>query len=716
MPNRTTSRGTPATGPLAADFSEFERPSREDWRQEAERSLKGAPFDKSLVGRTIEGFAVQPMHDAADLDAVTHDPGLPGFPPWARGCRAARPPGAPFLISQSVDATEPAVAGRVLAEELARGLTAIRLALHPAAGEGRDPEVDVPGAQGSAGIALRSAADLGLILDAADLAALPLQLVADETALGLLALVAAHVRATGGTAESLMGCVAADPLGKLARTGGLGRSLEDCYRDMADCAAWAGARAPGLRVAAVRGAPYGDGGASAVEELACVLATAVEYLRALGERGIETASAADTIHFELTVGSDFFTEMAKLRAARLLWGRVLEVAGVGNSAARMTIHASTGRYGKTVLDPHVNMLRVTTEAFAAAAGGADSIETLPYDALWRTPDEFSRRVARNVQVVLREEAGLGRVLDPGGGSWYVEWLTDQVARHSWALFTEIERAGGMAAALASGLPQQRIAVTAADRRASLGFRRTVLVGTNQYADAGEKVSERRVRGGPSGATAGESGEERESPALREALGRLSAAGDAGGPEVVETAIAAATAGATLGAIVARAESGEAPRVTPIQAGRLAGPYERLRLRAEAHAAESGAPPAVFLAGIGPLSGYKARADFGAAFFQPGGFQVISGPGAATPEEAAEAAAASGAGIAVLCGADADYPRLVGPFVARLRQLAPDVVAVLAGFPKDQVEAHRAAGIDEFIHLRADNFGLLERLFERLGVE
>ncbi|HUT79433.1 MAG TPA: methylmalonyl-CoA mutase family protein, partial [Polyangia bacterium] len=350
-----------------------------------------------------------------------------------------------------------------------------------------------------------------------------------------------------------------------------------------------------------------------------------------------------------------------------------------------------------------------------AVGGADSIETLPYDALWRTPDEFSRRVARNTQVVLREEAGLGRVCDPAGGSYYAEWLTDQVACHAWALFGEIERAGGMAAALAAGLPQGRIAATAAARRAALGARKAVLVGTNQYADADERISERRQRGGLSRAANCGNGASATGPAAREGLARLAGLAGEAGVAVVEAAVQAAAAGATLGEISAENAEGERPAVEPIPAERLAEPYERLRLRAETHAAETGAPPTVFLANIGPLGEHKARADFAAAFFQPGGFQVISGPGAGSPAAAAEAAAGSGAGIAVLCSTDDNYPRLVGPFCARLRELRPEIVAVLAGYPKDQVEAHRQAGIDEFIHLRADNLELLERLFERMGV-
>jgi methylmalonyl-CoA mutase len=708
MVKRNTSKGRPAAGPLAADFSEFGRPSREDWREEAEKALGGAPFDKVLVTRTIEGFPVQPLPDAADLEGVAHRPGLSGL-------AAARPPGAPFLVAESVDLPEPAAAGHVLAEELERGLTAIRLALHPASCSGLDPEPLDSGTRAAPGIALRSVEDLALVLGSADPAARPIQILADETALGLLALVAAHARAIGADERLLRGCVAADPLGKLARTGGLDRSLDACYRDLAACAAWATAHAPDLRVVAARGAAFGDGGASAVEELACVMATAVSYLRALEDRGIGPSAAAAACHFEFTIGPDFFMEVAKLRAARLLWGRVLEACGVGQGATAVSIHACTGRLGKTLLDPHVNMLRATTEAFSAAVGGADSIETLPYDALWRTPDEFSRRVARNTQVVLREEAGLGRVADPAGGSYYTEWLTDQVACRAWELFREIERAGGMAAALAAGLPQGRIAATAAARRAALGARKTVLVGTNQYADADERICERRQRGGLTRAATGGNGATAIGPAAGEALARLAGLAGEAGVAVVETAIRAAAAGAHLGEITAAAPEGERPTVAPIPTERLAEPYERLRLRAETHAAETGALPAVFLANIGPLAEHKARADFGAAFFQPGGFQVISGPGAGSPQAAAEEAAGSGAGIAVLCSTDDNYPKLVGPFCARLRELAPQIVAVLAGYPKDQVEAHRRAGIDEFIHARADNLDLLKRLFERTGV-
>ncbi len=280
---------------------------------------------------------------------------------------------------------------------------------------------------------------------------MPLTVRAGTAALPLLAMLVAHARRAGRPASDLHGCLEDDPLGVLAHEGAIPLSLGRAYDEMAQITLWAERHAPRLQTVAVHTYPYHNAGANAVQELAFALATGVAYLRAMQRRGADVNVAARRMRFDFAVGGNFFMEIAKLRAARLLWSQVVDAFCGGGKARWMRQHARRARRNKTTIDPYVNMLRVTTEALAAAVGGVESLHVAPYDEPARPPDEFSRRIARNAQVILQEEAHLTAVVDPAGGSYAVEALTDRLARDAWALFQEIEGMGGMAEAT-SGLP------------------------------------------------------------------------------------------------------------------------------------------------------------------------------------------------------------------------------------------------------------------------
>jgi methylmalonyl-CoA mutase len=320
-------------------------------------------------------------------------------------------------------------------------------------------------------------------------------------------------------------------------------------------------------------------------------------------------------------------------------------------------------------------------------------------------------------VVLQDEANLGRVIDPAGGSWYVELLTDELGRRAWDLLQEVEQQGGMGRALAAGSPQQRIAETAAGRQAALASRKQVLVGTNMYPNTIEKPLEPR---GPElaqlqnerGAAAAAERGAMDDGARQAALDALR---EAPAEQVVELAIAAVGVGATLGQIgAARLSGGAKVEVPPLATHRAGEAYERLGKRAAEFATRTGARPRVFLANLGPIPQHKARADFSTGFFEVGGFEVIGNDGFPTPEEAADAAIESGAQVVVACSTDPTYPELIPTLASRLKAARPDAILVLAGYPKDQIDAHRESGVDEFIHLKANNHGMLVDLLERIG--
>jgi methylmalonyl-CoA mutase len=383
----------------------------------------------------------------------------------------------------------------------------------------------------------------------------------------------------------------------------------------------------------------------------------------------------------------------------------------------MHLHARTSAWNQTVYDPHVNLLRATTEAFSSAVGGCDSLHISPFDELLRVPDEFSRRVARNTHTVLREESHITKTIDPAGGSWYVENLTDAVARKTWAIFQEVEKQGGMAKALVAGWPQAQITDTAAKRAANLAKRKDIFVGTNMYPN----LKETRIE--PAAVDAWAIQSERAA-----ALKQHRASADAGpkqaaldamakGGNVVETAIRAALAGATLGEIAqaARTNAKAGPTANAVHAQRGAQAFEALRQAAETYVARIGQRPQVFLATMGPLTQHKARADFATAFVGVGGFETIYPSGFNTPDEAADAALASGAKAVVICSTDPTYPDIVPPLVQKLKKASPDLIVLLAGYPADQVEAFKAAGVDDFIHLNANCQTLLSTLQKQMGV-
>jgi len=707
--------GRPVAGERERLLGEFEPATYEQWRAEAEAALKGAPFDKKLLTRTPEGITLQPIYPRGALDGLPHLGGLPGFAPFARGTLALGHAAVPWEICGELVEPLPEQAAAALRDDADRGLSAVVLRADRAARAGLDPDAADDGDVGRDGVSIACVADLEQALEAFDPARLALHLEPGEAGLALSAVVFAMAQGRGLDPAAIRGGGGFDPLGELARTGALDRPVPRALDEMAALVAWSRARAPRWRPVAASGRPYHDAGASAVEELAFALATGVEYVRELIDRGIAVDDACLALGFRFSVGPSFFTEVAKLRAARLVWAQAVTAFGGGDDARRMWLQTRSSAWSTTVTDPWVNMLRVTTETFSAVIAGADSVVAGPFDEAVRLPDEFSRRVARNVQVILADESNLGRVVDPAGGSHYVERLTHEIAERAFDLFREVERAGGMAAALAQGIPGRRVAATAAARADRLGKRTDALIGTNTFPNPIEKPLDPRepdwqaVVGQRRSAAAGAR------QAVKGVDGALAQVSSATGAALIDAAIAAASAGATLGQIHRAARGdGDATAVEPLAIHRACDMYERLRERADAIARKRGRRPQVFLANMGPIKQHKARADFSTGFFEVGYFEVLGNDGFATPEDAARAAGESGADVAVICSTDDTYPELVPRFTAGFKRGAPRPIVILAGFPRDQVDAHRTAGVDDFIHIKSDNYGVLADLLERLG--
>jgi methylmalonyl-CoA mutase len=357
----------------------------------------------------------------------------------------------------------------------------------------------------------------------------------------------AAIRKEEKQVTNLQGCLAIDPLAILASSGTLPYSLEEAYDEMALTTAWAANNTPHLATLVVSSVGYLEGGGSAVEELAFGMATGVAYLRAMQTRGIAIETAARHLRFQFAIGSQFLTEVAKLRAARLLWSQIVAAFGGGADAQRMWIDGRTAHSNRANADPYVNILRGTNEALAAALGGVDTLHIAPFDDPIRQPDDFSRRIARNTQVILQEESHLTRLIDPAGGAYAVEYLTDQLAHRTWELFQEVERMGGMAVALQAGFPQERISTLSAQREAKFESGEMILVGVNRYinkqeaelaADAPDYDQLYQERTAQLAAYRAN----HDTAVRQAALGKLRQTQREG---IIEAAIAAAAAGATL---------------------------------------------------------------------------------------------------------------------------------------------------------------------------
>ncbi len=683
------------------------------WRATVEAELKGVPFEKKLVTRTFEGIALQPLYTRADLAGLPAVNQNPGAAPFLRGARPLGYKSRAWEVAQKTSAATAAEFNAMVLPDLMAGQNCVVLTPDGAAQRGVDP--DQAGAEdvGVGGVSIADVEDVAKALQGVDLAAVPVHVTAgaSATAVAAMYLEAARRRGTGWAA--LKGSLTADPLAVWARTGTLPTSLDTVYAELAGWTGWAEMYLPDLRTIGVDAALWGNAGATATQELAFALAAAAEYLRQLKKRGVAPKVAAARMAFRFAIGPQFFMEVAKFRAFRPLWLRVTQAFGIAaDEAAASTVHAETGRWNKTLLDPHVNMLRTTTEALSAVLGGCDGLHVAPFDEVSGATTEFSRRIARNLHTLLAEEFHFAATADPAGGSWYVEKLTDEVARAAWTQFQDIESRGGIAAALESGYAQDVVAKAAAEKRDAVAKRRLGVVGTNLFPNLKETPLAPKPTARPElrAARAAEIATRRKTlPAVRESADWGKRFGEL---------LSAARAGATIGQLAAVPAPGQAAKtIAPVSSLRVAAGFEALRAATAAYAARTGARPRVFLAKMGPALQHKGRADFSAGFFGVAGFEIVAKQSFETAQSAAEAAAKSGARIVVLCSTDDTYPELLPVFGRELKAAASDTILVLAGLPADAATTarFREFGVDEFIHLRANVHDVLANLLKQIGV-
>ncbi|MCA9142575.1 MAG: methylmalonyl-CoA mutase [Planctomycetaceae bacterium] len=702
------------TKTLAEEFTiqdDFPPVGYEQWRSLVEESLQGVPFEKKLVTHTYEGFDVQPLYSLRDAIGDSDPFGFPGLAPFVRGAQPLGAVTTGWVLRQEHAHPDVVATNQAILDDLKGGVTSLLLRFDAAACQGYDPDqAEATKLVGHQGIMAYCVDDLDATLANVDLASVGIALDASAAFLPAAAMLVGLWQRYEVSPADARGAFNADPLAVLARKGQLPMSASAALASLADLAKWTARSYPNVTAVGVDTSPYHDAGATAAQDIAISMATGVEYLRAMTSAELDIDSAARQILFRIGLGTHHFLAIAKLRAARKLWSRVIEASGGAPDSGAMRIHARTSNRVLTQRDPYVNLLRNTVAAFAAGVGGAEAITSVPFDAMTGLPSDFSRRVARNTVLVLREEAHLHRVIDPAGGSWFLDQLTEQLAEKAWQDFQEIERQGGMLIAVQNGWITRQIDAAYAPRAKDIARRKEGITGVSEFPN----ILEERVAQAPL-----------DPPALRSAaIARLSATREEneGLDEAAMTAnqtatlVGAAIAGATIGQMARELEFHQAPTtpISPLEPRSFAEPFEELRDASDAWQAKHGQRPRVFLANMGPVAHHTARATYSKNFFEAGGFEVIGNDGFGDAASAALAFVASKASIAVICSSDKLYPEFVPQVAAKLKTVGARCV-VLAGAPGDNTSAWQAAGVDRFIFMKCDVLETLRELLQEEGV-
>jgi methylmalonyl-CoA mutase len=611
----------------------------EKWRQLVDKALKGADFDKKLVAKTADGLRIEPLYTRADTLAGA-DAAIPGAAPFTRGTHA-KADGLGWQIHQRVVEADPASANKVILEDLEGGANGAVLQI---AGPGQ------------IGIKIASSDDAAATLTGVFIDYAPIQLAGGvaglDAARHYLKALAALKPEAGGTAVSRLNV---DPLGALARFGAAWAPIDKALSETAKLAGEARSAGRPLTSVLVDGSVAHEAGASEAQELAFLAAALVAYLRAFEASGAAPKDAFPSLAFSLAVDTDLFLNAAKVRAARTIIARIAEASGATSGSAHIT--ATTSQRMMAKRDPWTNMLRTTTACAGAAFGGADAITVLPYTWALGVPDRFARRIARNTQLVLQEESQLGRVVDPIGGSWYVEKLTSDLAKKAWELFQGIESKGGLVAALTSGAIQDDIARVAETRSKAIATGRIELTGVSVFpflGDDGVKITP-----------------------------------------------------------YAEAASPPAPVVRPLTPHRLGEAFEKLRDAGDAFLAKTGKRKSIFMANLGEIAEHNRRSQWMWNYLAAGGIEGLTSDGYKSAAEAADAFKASGAKIAVISSSDEVYAREAEATAKALKSAGAQRV-LLAGRPGEAEAALRAAGVDGFIHAGQDAIATLEGLHKALA--
>ncbi|HZK06778.1 MAG TPA: methylmalonyl-CoA mutase family protein [Bacteroidales bacterium] len=618
-------------------FSDFSPISTDQWEAVIEKDLKGAEYERRLVWNTREGFKVQPYYRREDLENLSYLNIFPGNFPFVRGERINE---NNWFVRQNLPVDDIGKTNKKALAILMTGVDSLGFILD----ERKKPTID----------------EIEQLMENIYAQSVEVNFICGPQAPEVVRHYLELVKKYNRDLKSIHGSAGYDPIGRLIVGGNW---YENEEKDFDTCAELVKAtqHTPHFRTLAVHATHFKNAGSNIVQELAFALAYGAEYLTRLTGKGISIDTVAPNIKFNFAIGSNYFMEIAKIRAFRLLWAKVVNAYGPSNAEfTRTHIHSVTTRWNKTVYDAHVNLLRTTTEAMAAIIGGTNSLTVLPYDVVFQDTSEFSERIARNQQLLLKEESYLDKIVDPAAGSYYVENLTDSLIEASWKLFLEIDEAGGFIEAFRKGIIQQQIKTTAEKRDQDVATRREILVGTNQYPNFGEMIN----------------------PDIDKQCFEPMDCSNA--HAIVET----------------------------LKPYRGAMAFEQLRSETDAYASKHHRPK-VFMFTYGSLSMRRARSQFSGNFFACAGFEIIDNNGFKTIDSGIEALRKVKPEVVVICAADDDYP-VIAPEINE--KIGKETIVVVAGYPKDTIEELKAKGLKHFIHVKSNVLETLKEFQKQLGIK
>ena len=671
----------------------FDRPSMDFWRAHAE-SRPGEL--RHLVSQIPGGLEIEPLYTAGGASEST---GWPGRAPFVRGLRPLANAVGGWEVCQPTVGSDPPEAARIMALDADHGVKGVWIRTDWTIRRGLDPDGEAVRTSVADGIVITTSDDFELLLSAIDTTDIAIHLDGGGNGVALSAALVAACRSQDLNPDAVTGSHGWDPLGALAGDGELPYGMDRSLDLVPTMARWAHTVTPRMPALTVSTLPYQTAGADPILELACATATGVEYLRRLVDAGIDIESAAGQFRWVVGIGRDLFVEATKLRVLRRLWARVIETFGGSASCPTGPIHAVTSPRCLSRRDPWVNMLRATVESTAAVIGGADCLTVLPFDSAIGTSDDFGRRMATNVHAIMREESQLHRIIDPAGGSYYVESLGEDMAQTVWSRFQQIESGGGMAKALKAGVIHRAVADAAAGQSELLATRRWPVTGVSTFPNLAE---EPLIRPNPRRPAA-----HPDRPIDRPDESRVASS--------VEAAVDALRDGATLIQIAARIRGPATPTsMDSISARREAAEFERLRDASDVWLASHQKRPRAFLCNMGGRSAYRARADFARNLLEAGGIESVTDSTIETAEEAAAAFAASGAFTAVICSSDEFYVTAM-PGLARALRDAGAGSVLLTGDPGAYGESWRRAGVDHFLTTNCDALAVLSHILRAEGV-
>ena len=610
-------------------FTEFTAPTAQEWLDKIQVDLKGADFNKKLVWRTNEGFNMQPFYRREDVLKLKTPDALPGEFPFVRGNKKDN---NEWYVRQDIKVTDAKEANAKALDVLKKGVDSLGFKF------GGDSV---------------SAEFVETLLEGIECECVELNFsTCQRRSLELAKILVAYFEKKGYDKEKIVGSIDWDPMHRIVMRGkdvtavlAVAPEIVETLKDF-----------PKFRCVAVNAGALNNAGAYIVQELGYALAWGNEYLNQLVEAGVEPTLAARKIKFNLGISENYFMEIAKFRAARLLWAEIVkQYEPKCDCACKMCVNATTTSYNMTVFDSYVNLLRTQTEPMSAALAGVHSIVVNPFDAAYETPTDFSERIARNQQLLLKEESHFDKVVDPSAGSYFIEELTTSLADVAWKLFLKIEEEGGFLAAIKAGTVQDDINATNEKRHKDAAQRKEFILGTNQFPNFTE---------------------------LSEGKQPL-------------------TCGCCCG-------SDAEPTFKAIKSTRLAADFENLRLTVE----KSGKTPVAFMLTIGNLAWRQARAQFSSNFLACAGYKVIDNLGFDTVEQGVDAALKAGADIVVLCSSDDEYATYAVPAFQYLDNRA---MFIVAGAPAC-MEDLKAAGIENFVHVKCNVLETLKEYNEKLGIK